>query len=217
MSPHARGVELTIRRAMPDDALSCAQLLLMAAHGMAEAVFSDLVPGLSTEQIIASHRIEPEGRPSSHTNWWVVEGDHSDIAGGMNAYALREVFRPSREEVLTDERIRMLRPMIELNAEATGTFYINALAVFPEYRHAGFGRRLIALAVQGAREAGMAAVSLTTFEDDRRLVSYYRKIGFAAVASRPLQPHARLQAKGNVILMKMPIDDGAAPSGSGPG
>ena len=159
-----------IRRATPGDSLACARLLVMASHGMAEAVFRDLIPGQPTEQIIATRRIEPEGRSSSYTNWWVVEGDHSEIAGGMNAYALKENVRPAREELLTDERIRILRPMIELDAEAAGTFFINILAVFPEYRHAGLGRRLIALAVQKAREAGTVAVSLTTFEDDSRLV-----------------------------------------------
>jgi ribosomal protein S18 acetylase RimI-like enzyme len=195
-----------VRRATPGDALACARLLLMASHGMAEAVFRDLIPGKSTEYIIATRRIEPAGRSSSYTNWWVAEGDHSDIAGGINAYALKEGFRSTREELLTEERIRVLRPMIALDAEATGTFFINILAVFPEHRHAGLGRRLIGLAVEEAREAGMAAVSLTTFEDDERLVSYYRAIGFATVASRPIQPHECLQAQGNLVLMTMPID-----------
>ena len=200
-----------IRRATPGDALACAQLVLMATHGIAEAVFRDLIPGQPTEQIIATRRIEPEGRSSSYTYWWVADGDHSDIAGGINAYALKEDFRPAREELLTKERIRILRPMIELDAEATGTFFVNILAVFPKYRHAGLGRRLIALAVQKAREAGTAAVSLTTFENDSRLVSYYREIGFTTIASRPIQPHECLQETGNLVLMTMPVDREGAP------
>jgi ribosomal protein S18 acetylase RimI-like enzyme len=204
----------SIRRATAGDALACAQLLLMASHGMAEAVFRDLIPGQPTEQIIATRRIEPEGRSSSYTHWWVADGDHSDIAGGINAYALKDNFRPAREELLTEERIRILRPMLELDAVATGTFFINVLAVFPEYRHVGLGRRLIALAVQKARQAGTAAVSLTTFEEDSRLVSYYREIGFTTIAARPIQPHECLQAGGNLVLMAMPIDREGAPGRS---
>ena len=63
------------------------------------------------------------------------------------------------EELLTEERIKVIMPLIELDAEAAGTFFINAFAVFPEYRHAGIGRELIALAFDEARKAGMAAVS----------------------------------------------------------
>ena len=192
----------------------------MASHGMAEAVFRDLIPGWPTERIIASRRIERAGRSSSYTNWWVAQGPRSDIAGGINAYALTEGFRPAREELLTEERINILRPMIELDAEATGTFFINILAVFPQYRHAGLGRRLIGLAVQKAREAGMASVSLITFEDDSRLISYYRELGFADVTSRPIQPHECLRAKGDLVLMTMPTDGRDALSrstaGSGP-
>jgi ribosomal protein S18 acetylase RimI-like enzyme len=207
--------EAGFRRAKPADALSCARLLLMASHGLAEAVFRDLVSGQPTEQIIATRRIEPAGPLSSYTNWWVAEGDHSDIAGGINAYASTGDSAPVREDLLTKEQIRILRPMMELDAEAAGTFFINILAVFPAYRHVGLGRRLIALAVQQACEAGAVAVSLTTFEDDRRLVSYYRAIGFDAVASRPIQPHECLQAKGNLVLMRMPIDRMARPGPSG--
>lgn len=205
-----------IRRAKPGDALSCAQLLLMASHGLAEAVFRDLIPGQPTDQIIATRRIEPEGRSSSYTHWWVAEGDHAEIAGGINAYALTGDFLPVREELLTEERIRLLRPMIELDAEATGSYFINILAVFPEYRHAGLGRRLIAFAIQKAREAGCTAVSLTTFEDDSRLISYYRRIGFTTIASRPIHPHELLHARGNLVLMKVAIDGETEPGHSGP-
>ena len=183
----------------------------MATHGIAEAVFRDLIPGQPTEQIIATRRIEPEGRSSSYTYWWVADGDHSDIAGGINAYALKEDFRPAREELLTKERIRILRPMIELDAEATGTFFVNILAVFPKYRHAGLGRRLIALAVQKAREAGTAAVSLTTFENDSRLVS---TIVRSDLPPLPLDRSSRTSAckkTGNLVLMTMPVDREGAP------
>ena len=172
---------------------------------MAEAVFRDLIPGQPTEQIIADRRIKPEGRSSSYTNWWVAEDRHCNVAGGINAYPLDGNCRPTREELLTEERIKVLMPMIELDAEAAGTFFINIVAVFPEHRHAGIARRLIALAVEEARKAGMAAVSLTTFEDDTRLIAYYLGIGFTVAASRPIVPHECLLSTGNLILMTMPV------------
>jgi ribosomal protein S18 acetylase RimI-like enzyme len=59
----------------------------------------------------------------------------------------------------------MLAPFIGLDVEAAGAFYINDVAVFPEYRHAGIARKLIELAYDEAKEADLAAVSLGTFEE----------------------------------------------------
>ena len=193
-----------IRRATLTDALSCARLLSMASHGMAEAVFRDLIPGQTTEQIIADRRIKPEGKAASYRNWWVAEGSHGEVAGGMNAYPLDGSWQSARDDLLTEERLRVLRPMIELDAEAAGSYFINILAVFPEYRHAGIARRLIELACNEARKAGMAAVSLATFEDDARLIDYYLGIGFRVAASRPLEPHECLLSAGNLVMMTMP-------------
>lgn len=202
------GIEAArIRRADPADALSCAQLLSIASHGMAEALYADLVPGQATEQIIADRRIRTEGRASSSRNWWVAEDAGGRIAGGLNAYPMDGKVQPPRDDELGEERIRLFRPVVELEAEAPGTYFVNVLAVFPEYRHGGLARRLIALAESEARAVGMRALSLTTFEDDTRLVGYYQRLGFALVASRPLVPHERLQVAGNFILMVKQLGD----------
>src|SRR4029077_17394788 len=94
----------------------------------------------------------------------------------------------------------VLAPLIELDVEAGGAFYINDVAVFPAYWHAGIARNLIALAFSEAKKADLAAVSLAAFEEGRRLVDYYRGIGFGVIASRPIVPHARITFGGNLFL-----------------
>lgn len=197
----------SIRRAEPADALACARLLLVATHGMAEAVYADLVPGRPTEEIIAERRIRIEGLASSWGNWWVASGAAGEIAGGLNAYPLDGKTRPLRDGGLGAERLRLFAPVVELEGEAPGTYFINVLAVFPAYRRAGLARRLIALAAGEARASGMTALSLTTFEEDTRLVDYYRGLGFAVVASRPLVPQEGLQVAGNWVLMVRRLGD----------
>jgi GNAT superfamily N-acetyltransferase len=193
-----------IRQAQPDDALALAQLFLLAAHGIAEAVYRDLLPGQGTDQIIADRRIRPEGRLSSFTNWWVAEDDQERIVGGINAYA-RDQRGGTNDPLLTEERLAVLEPMIELNALAQGTYFINALATFPAHRHHGTGRRLIGLACGAARHAGWPAVTLTTFEEDRRLIDYYIELGFGTIAARPIVPHPCVINSGNLILMSKPL------------
>ncbi len=173
----------------------------MAGHGISDAIYRDLIPGLATEQIIADRRIRPKGRSASYTNWWVAEDSNHKVVGGILAYPLDEGGRSAPEVLLTEERLKVLAPMIELDAEAAGTFYINDVAVFPEYRHAGIARRLIEVAFDEAKKANLPAVSLATFEEDRRLVDYYRGFGLSVVATRPIVPHECIQFGGNLILM----------------
>src|SRR6202158_4965245 len=199
MSVELNPMTVTIRSAKPDDALTCARLFIMAGPGISDALYRDLIPGLTTEQIIADRRIRPEGRSASYTNWWLAQDGNRNIAGGLLAYPLDQGGRSAPEVLLTEERLKVLAPMIELDAGAAGTFYINDVAVFPEYRHAGIGRKLIDLAFAEAKKAGLPGVSLTTFEEDRRLVDYYRGFGFSVVASRPIVPHACIQFGGNLI------------------
>lgn len=196
----------TIRRADPADALTCARLLSIASHGMAEAIYADLVPGQSTEQIIADRRIRTEGRASSFRNWWVAEAVGGEIAGGLNAYPIDGKVQPPRDQELDAGRLELLAPVVALEAEAPGTYFVNILAVFPAYRHAGLARRLLALAEEEALALGLRVLSLTTFEEDARLVGYYRRLGFDVVASRPLVPHVRLEIAGNFILMVKRLD-----------
>ena len=100
----------------------------------------------------------------------------------------------------------MLAPLIELDAEEAGAFYINDVAVFPEYRHAGIiARKLIKFAFAEAKKADLTAVSLATFEEGRRLVNCYRGIGFGDVASRPIVAHARITFGGDLILTTNPV------------
>jgi ribosomal protein S18 acetylase RimI-like enzyme len=122
-----------------------------------------------------------------------------------NAFALDQTGRSLPEPLLTEERLAVIGPLIELDTVAQGTYFVNAIATFPAHRHRGTGRRLIGLACDDARHARLPAVTLTTFEEDRRLVDYYLDLGFGTVAARPIVPHHCITHSGNLILMSKPI------------
>lgn len=192
----------TIRMAGPDDALACARLFLMATHGTAEATYRDLVPGRKTDEIISERRVRPERRTTSYTNWRVAEDGSGGVAGGINCFPFDSKAGFVPEELLTEERRQVLQPLSDLDSKAAGTFYINAVAVFPQHRHAGIARDLMAVAFEEAQRAGLTVVTLYTFEEDTRLVEYYRRSGFAVTArSRPLAPHECLSNTGKMVLM----------------
>ena len=67
-------------------------------------------------------------------------------------------------------------------------FYLEKLAVLPEYRHKGGGRALMDFAVDYAREAGGKEISIGIIYENKRLSEWYRKYGFTETGTK-IFPH----------------------------
>ncbi len=78
------------------------------------------------------------------------------------------------------------RPLQELEDEACGTWYVNALATVPEHRGEGHGRALLELAetlAAASRREGMSIIVSDGNLGARRL---YERQGYAESGSRPM-------------------------------
>lgn len=60
----------------------------------------------------------------------------------------------------------------------SGEYYLDSLAILPEFRGQGIGRQLILNAMDIARKLGITTVSLIVSEEKPRLKDYYNSIGF---------------------------------------
>ena len=67
---------------------------------------------------------------------------------------------------------------VEAAPAEEGVFYIERLAVRPEFRHRGFGRRLMDRAFEYVQERGGNAVSIAIIDEHRILKDWYRDYGF---------------------------------------
>jgi len=63
--------------------------------------------------------------------------------------------------------------------------YITHLGVFSEFRGSGYGSKLLAYAVQQARQAGCYCLYLDTYAGNPRNIEFYAKNGFIPVATIP--------------------------------
>jgi ribosomal protein S18 acetylase RimI-like enzyme len=82
------------------------------------------------------------------------------------------------------------------------------IAVFPEHRRSGAGRALMLEAERLARDSGLRAIGLTTFEADAGLISFYNKLGFKIRERRPIPPHPMFEFSGNWVLMIRDLPSG---------
>lgn len=79
----------------------------------------------------------------------------------MLAYRL-----PEQSGENLDELPEILRPLEKLELRVPRTFYVNALAAYPEYRGLGLGTRLLEAAPALTSEAGCDELSLKVFDQN---------------------------------------------------
>ncbi len=97
-------------------------------------------------------------------------------------------------------------PVLEPYAglEAPGSYYVSAMAVFPEHRGSGLGSRMLEIARERARRSGCEQVSLLVFGQNERAVELYERNGFEVTGRAPVVSHEKIHYTGEVLLMTAP-------------
>lgn len=162
-------MDITFRQATADDAL-------FIARGFHMAMLMEDVP---EEQIrrFAEKICEREDVLYSWRNTLIAEADGTAF-GMVTAYDGR-YYRGWRETTLelVKEHLGVEFPGMEDEA-VPGEYYVDSLAVLPEYRGQGIGRALLQRAVTQGRELGLK-VTLAVEYDNARAQHLYRSLGFA--------------------------------------
>lgn len=189
------GLQPPFRRATRRDALALAELTDYAGHGIPGYLWSRSAEEGQPPIEVGIERVLRERANFSYRNAVVAEVD-GRVAAALLAYRL-----PEHSDVNLDELPDLLRPMEELEQKVPGTFYINILAAYPEYRGQGPGTSLIEAARALASEAGCNELSLEVFEQNEDAVRLYERHGYREIARLPAVPHQIYPFDGDVVLM----------------
>ena len=63
-------------------------------------------------------------------------------------------------------------------------YYLDKLAVLPEYRHKGYGGKLVEFVVRYVRELGGQKISLGMINESTILKNWYKKLGFRETGTK---------------------------------
>ncbi|MEN8107723.1 MAG: GNAT family N-acetyltransferase [Pseudomonadota bacterium] len=88
--------------------------------------------------------------------------------------------------------------------EAPDTWYICGIAVTPEHRGHGFGKRLMQIAREQALDHGYDRLSLVVFEENTVAVRLYQYLGYEIIKRAPVVPHPLIRCSGDALLMVAP-------------
>lgn len=160
---------ISFRQATIDDAL-------FIARGFQMAMLMEDVPEEHT-RLFADVICRREDVLYSWRNTLIAEADGTDL-GMVTAYDGR-YYRGWREMTLSLVREHLGVEFPGMEDEAVpGEYYVDSLAVLPEFRGRGVGRALLQCAITQGHELGLK-VTLAVEYDNDRAQHLYRSLGFA--------------------------------------
>lgn len=180
-----------LRPAAQTDCRTIAELYSVASDGVADYVWSKAAAAGEDPLDVGQRRYEREDSVFSYRNTTVVQ--HGDeIVGMLVAF-------PMIVDQDYVEEDPVLAPYSEL--EEPHSYYICAMAVVPEHRGRGIGRRLLELGEARAREDRRTRLSLIVFERNSGARRLYERAGFVEPARAEVVPHPLIHHEGFAILM----------------
>jgi ribosomal protein S18 acetylase RimI-like enzyme len=187
-----------LRQAQESDALDLACLIDSASRGLALWLWSTLrEPGQSTIEV-GRHRIRTRTASPLHYKAFTVAEIGGAIAGALTGRVIPVPYERGDSADLPD----VFAPLLELEAVAAGSWYLNVISVYPEFRGQGLGSALLSKAEEIARLAEAPRTSLIVEEANAGALKLYLRYGFGEWARRPYIPFPDSMDEGDWILLK---------------
>ncbi|MBE1443658.1 GNAT family N-acetyltransferase [Paenibacillus sp. OAS669] len=175
-----------IRLAQPADAPAAAALIYQAIKDIGFQLM-----GADTEQEVLERLtqfFQTEGNRFSYSNLLVKEID-GVVAGMILCYHGSDAETIDRPIL---EQLRSLKndPNLSLDKEADeDEYYIDALAVFPEWGGRGIGTELIRAAEEHGRQLGYDKIALNVEQYNEKACALYKKLGYEADKNTVINGH----------------------------
>ena len=165
---------LSFRDATPSDAPFLAKCIMAGMH------FYDIETQMPPERDIYDRLVECEKRDDllySYARTRVAEVDGS-VAGSLLSYP-GDIYREMREKTFRELWPEFFKIDQTPDQEADpGEYYLDTLAVLPQYRRHGIGRALLEDGIRKGQALGYGRITLVADHDMPHLIRLYESIGF---------------------------------------
>ena len=187
---------MEIRPATPADCQNIAELALIAGDNIPGYFWAESQrPGQSLTEA-GAELARSESANFSYRNAMLACSDDR-VAAMMLAYRLPAT---ADNEEDPGDFPKFAQPLVELEQCVPGSFYINMLAAYPEYREQGVGSALLDECEQLARAANCTLISIEVFGSNSGALRLYQRHGFEQVESRQMVA-SDYHPAGDVLLL----------------
>ncbi|MEL7448092.1 MAG: GNAT family N-acetyltransferase [Pseudomonadota bacterium] len=176
-----------------------AELVNMAGDGMPFYLWSKSAQGDESPWAVGEARARRESGGFSYRNT-VVREHNGAVVAALIGYPLP--FEP--EPVDYEELPPMFVPLQRLEDRVSGTWYVNVLATYPDFRGRGAGAALLGIADRLAAETKRKGLSLIVSDANPGAQRLYERHGFEELATEPMVKDAWETEGSQWVLMKKP-------------
>jgi len=192
------------RRATLADVADLARLVEFASEGLPVYLWTQLAGPGGDPWEVGRRRVSSETTGYSYRQALIAE--HADkTVGALIGYPLGDKPEPNDGNLPA-----LLVPLHELMNLAPGTWYVHALAAYPEYRGCGVGTALLGEADKLAATAGARELSLIVSNTNTGARRLYERNGFREAARRKMVKEGWRHPGTDWILMMRPVARGTA-------
>lgn len=188
---------MKIRPATAADSRDLAYLTNLASEGMALYLWGRSAPKGTGALEFGAGKVAQETGNFSYRNALVAEHSGGHVAGMLLSMLQPKPYPLPDFSTLPPQ----VRPLIELEALAPGSYYINVLAVYEHLHGKGIGSLLMKKAEELAAGVGATELSLIVASENHNAKNLYLKLGYKAGQSLPVVPYEEMGHGGDWILM----------------
>lgn len=172
--------EPAIRAARKTDASEMVALIDCAGYGMPLWIWQGMKTDEASALEVGRKRAMREEGSFSYRNAHVLE-DMGQVMGMLIGYAIDDPY----DVADLDTTPEVFRPLVELEAQVPGSWYVNVIAVHAEYRGMGLGTRLLGHAERVARQTRNGTMSVIFESRNLKAYRLYERLGYLESARRP--------------------------------
>ena len=191
---------LTFRPGAKADASALAVLVDIAGEGLPAHLWSTLKAPWQSILEVGRERAARETGGFSYRNS-IVAVVGGEVAACLVGYRLDDPYDLGGLEQVP----ALVRPLVLLEAKAPGSWYVNVLATFPEFRRQGIGMVLLGIAEQKAREKTAQALSVIVAAENEPAARLYEAAGYEVLAAEPIFAFPGCPHGGDWVLMVKPL------------
>lgn len=171
---------MLIRKALAKDAAHLVRFINMAADDLPMHFWRKSVGPEGDPVAYGIERAARETGSFSFNNAWLAEVDGA-VAACLLGYPAEDEPSP-----IAPDTPPVFVPLLELEALAPGSWYLNVLATYDAFRGKGCGSALLAEAEAITRATGRKTISLITADTHFNAQRLYAAKGYTEIARRPV-------------------------------